>query len=710
MKKIFKLMMATAIAAFTFTACEDVPEPYNNPYNQRSQGEGDEPTDIIEPAGSGTVDDPYNVAAALKLIDELGADVNSDVIYVKGIISDLGAGVSEQYMNAQFTIADDAKGTNSLLVYRTNFLNNEKFTSTDQIKEGDEVIMCGQVVNYKGNTPEFTTGTYIYAINGNTGGGDKPNPDKTVGTKDAPKTVAEALTAINALSNGATTDEFWFIKGKVKQIKTTADNIAKYKNIDYIITDDGNNELTVFRGKNLDNTDFTSADELKVNDEVVVYGQLTKYENPNTGAIVPEVAQGNYIVIKGNGTTPTNDKTVGSKDAPKTVAEVLAAIDKMDDNATSEEFWFVKGKVVKVTTNQTNFEKYGNLNYLISEDGTENNTLTIYSGDGLDGAKFSGIDALKQGDEVIVYGQLQKYVNKNTGAMTPEMAKGNYLVFLKSGGDTPNPPTPSGDTGTLDNPLSASQAYDIVAAMEGGVISEADFYVKGKVCSVKYTFSAQYGTATFNISDDGATGGKEFTAYSCYYFDNKPWQEGDLQVEVGNEVIVCGKVINYQGNTPEFASKKNWLASLNGKTSGGGNVTPGGGTEGDASINFSTQGYENAQEITVVTLSDGTKLTFGAGENTNAPKYYNAGTAVRMYPKNTLSVTAVKKMASITITCSANNAEGQVTASAGTVAVDDMVITISGINSTTTQITNAHTGTGATSQLRISSVAIKYAE
>nr|MCR5643820.1 hypothetical protein [Prevotella sp.] len=500
MKKIFKLMMATAIAAFTFTACEDVPEPYNNPYDQRGNG-GDEPAEVIEPTGSGTVDDPYNVAAAQKLIEELGADVNSDVIYVKGVINDLGAGVSEQYMNAQFYIADNMNGANQLLVYRSNFLNNEKFTSTDQVKEGDEVIMCGQVVNYKGNTPEFTTGTYIYSINGNTGGGDNPNPDvKTVGTKDAPKTVADALTAIDALAKGATTDEFWFIKGKVKQIKTTADNIVKYKNIDYIITDDGNNELTVFRGKNLDNTDFTSADELKEGDEVVVYGKLTKYENPNTGAIVPEVAQGNYIVSKSDGgSTPVDNKTVGSKDAPKTVADALAAIDKMEDNAVSEEFWFVTGKVVKVTTNQDNFEKYGNLNYLISADGTENNTITVYSGDGLDGAKFSGIDALKEGDEVVVYGQLQKYVKNDK--VTPEIAKGNYLVSLKSGGDTPNPPTPDGGTGTLDKPLSASQAYDIVAAMEAGVVSSEDYYVKGKIVSIKYTFSAQYGTATFNISD-----------------------------------------------------------------------------------------------------------------------------------------------------------------------------------------------------------------
>lgn len=181
------MMMAVAIATFTFTACEDVPEPYNNPYDNKTDGNGTEV--VIIPTGDGTVNNPYNVAAAQKLIESLGADVNSEVIYVKGIISDLGAGVSTDYWNAQFNIADDAKGTNQLLVYRSNYLENKLFTSTDQIKEGDEVIVCGSVVNYKGNTPEFTTGTYIYSINGKTTEGGNDETVETVGTKDAPKTM-----------------------------------------------------------------------------------------------------------------------------------------------------------------------------------------------------------------------------------------------------------------------------------------------------------------------------------------------------------------------------------------------------------------------------------------------------------------------------------------------------------------------------------------
>ena len=65
-------MTALAVAAFTFTACEDVPEPYNNPYSTH-QGSGEEPV-VIDPAGSGTQADPWNVAALLEACNGLAAD------------------------------------------------------------------------------------------------------------------------------------------------------------------------------------------------------------------------------------------------------------------------------------------------------------------------------------------------------------------------------------------------------------------------------------------------------------------------------------------------------------------------------------------------------------------------------------------------------------------------------------------------------------
>lgn len=386
-----------------------------------------------EAKGTGTQADPYNVAGVLNYLSGLGADVTSpNEVYIKGKVKEITEQFGTQYGNATFTMIDE--GFDAVFTaYRVLYLGNKKYTEGDLLKAGDAVIVCGKVVNYKGNTPETSQNTgYLYSLNGKTGngGGGGETPSGNVGSVDNPKTVTEAVTIINGLEDDAITNESYYVKGKITKIITAEDKIAQYKNIDYMISD-GTNEIQVFRGKNINNTDFTAAGQINVGDEVIVLGKLQKFMK--NGQVVPEIAKDNYIVKLtkadngGGGDTPSSS-TQGTKENPYNIADALAAINALADNGYSDAEVYVKGKVVKVTTNQANFEKYGNLNYLISEDGNEGTTITVYSGDGLNGAKFSGIDALKQGDEVIVYGKLQKYVKNDS--VTPEIAKGNYLVSL----------------------------------------------------------------------------------------------------------------------------------------------------------------------------------------------------------------------------------------------------------------------------------------
>ena len=121
-------------------------------------------------------------------------------------------------------------------------------------------------------------------------------------------------------------------------------------------------------------------------------------------------------------------------------------------------------------------------------------------------------------------------------------------------------------SGTDTDPFNVAAVLNYTKALGADVLSEKDVYVKGIISSIKYTYSADFGTATYNISDDGTESGV-FTVYGSYYYDNQPWVEGNEQIKVGDEVIVVGKVIYYKGTTPEFSNKQNWLFSLNGKTS-----------------------------------------------------------------------------------------------------------------------------------------------
>ena len=129
--------------------------------------------------------------------------------------------------------------------------------------------------------------------------------------------------------------------------------------------------------------------------------------------------------------------------------------------------------------------------------------------------------------------------------------------------------------GTATNPYTASE---LATLLTDGKTFDEDVYVKGKVSAILYTFSASYGTGTFWISDDGKAYGvsedkkktteptKDFECYSVYWFGNEnKWAEGNGQLEIGDEVIVCGKTTVYNGMA-ETASKKAWVYNVNGVT------------------------------------------------------------------------------------------------------------------------------------------------
>ncbi|MBP5779766.1 MAG: hypothetical protein J6X34_00845, partial [Clostridia bacterium] len=50
-------------------------------------------------------------------------------------------------------------------------------------------------------------------------------------------------------------------------------------------------------------------------------------------------------------------------------------------------------------------------------------------------------------------------------------------------------------------------------------------------------------------------------------------------------------------------------------------------------------GYENAADVKEVT-KDGVTITFDQGTNSNAPKYYTTGKAIRVYGSNTVTFAA----------------------------------------------------------------------
>lgn len=195
-----------------------------------------------------------------------------------------------------------------------------------------------------------------------------------------------------------------------------------------------------------------------------------------------------------------------------------------------------------------------------------------------DGEYDKWVGTIKDGGTVTLTGTYEYYSQKQQHEVM-----NTTIENFKEGENPGTDDTPSG-SGTQADPFNAAAAYKWVADnLKSGEVSASDYYVKGKISSIKFTFSADYGTATFNISEDGSTTATQFVCYGVYYLENKSWVSGNTQIAVGDEVIVCGKLTNYQGTTYETQNKEAYLYSLNGKTKEDG----------------SGQGGDEAKEVTV---------------------------------------------------------------------------------------------------------------
>ena len=86
MKKTLYSLLAITLTAFTLTSCEDVPAPYDDPNDNPI----DEP-EVIEPAGDGTLANPFNVAATIAEAEKLasGEETTEEIYQSSGISTEV---------------------------------------------------------------------------------------------------------------------------------------------------------------------------------------------------------------------------------------------------------------------------------------------------------------------------------------------------------------------------------------------------------------------------------------------------------------------------------------------------------------------------------------------------------------------------------------------------------------------------------------------
>ena len=619
MKKIANYLIALAVAAFTFTSCEDVPSPFGTVVQPDS---GEEV--VIEPTGNGTEADPYNVAAVLEYISGLGVGVQSDKeFYVKGIISEVKeVQTTGTYGNATYWISDDADGkANKFYIYRGYGLGGKKFTEgATPVQAGDNVVIKSKVMNYNGTYETVQNNCIIVELNGTKdsgGGGDTPTSD--LGTKDAPITVAKALETINKLADGGETGEA-YVKGTISKVQSYN---SQYKSITYYISDDGKetNELQVYSGKGLNGADFAAKEDLAAGDVVVIKGKLKKYVKD--GTVTPEINQSSEIIslTKGSGGGGGGEgeaKGTGTANDPFNIAAAIAKCKEIG-NTVSTEKYYVKGIVVKGGTASGG---YGNLTFDMGDTSSATDLFKAYQVAGSDGEALPDGYKVNQGDEVVVYGPIYNYNDK-----TPETAgkSAAYIVTI-NGKKTNDGGGSAEDKGTEKNPFNIAEA--IAKGKEiGNTVSTEKYYVKGTVVKGG-TASGGYGNLTFDMGDTSdAT--DLFKAYQVAGSDGEALPDG-YKVNQGDVVVVYGPIYNYNNKTPETAGKSAaHIVTINGKKTnagggGGGGDTPSGDAGSESNPYSVSAAIAKAEQTGVYVKAyivgwvDGQVLSEGAKFNSDA--------------------------------------------------------------------------------------------
>lgn len=209
-----------------------------------------------------TKETAYTTAEAIALLDDPSSTL-TDTVYVKGVVS------SSLTLNTKYKSMTYWLDNNAFEVYSGYGLNKDSITADNYLAIGDTVIVCGTIKKYN-STYEFNNSNYLVYI------GKAPKP--AVSIKNTPETAYSIAEAVAIVDAGEDLNTKVYVKGTISQIDEIS---TSYGNATYYISDDGSttNQLEVYRGYSVGGAKFTNTEEVKVGDEVIVYGKLTLFKS-----------------------------------------------------------------------------------------------------------------------------------------------------------------------------------------------------------------------------------------------------------------------------------------------------------------------------------------------------------------------------------------------------------------------------------------------
>ncbi|MCQ2776543.1 MAG: Ig-like domain-containing protein [Bacilli bacterium] len=473
---------------------------------------------IKEALNYGTKEAPLTTAQAKALLDKIGVGVISEQkMYVTGIVC--SASYDSSYKNFTVWLDGTNKSDGGFELYATVLgAGVEDYSTKAAELKGKTVIACGYGENYSG-TYELTK----------TGSGEATVYPEIIDIKDGPAIEATAI----ALDK--TTAEVG--QGGVLQLKATLTPVTASTPITWSVT--GNEKVTV------DQT-----------------GKVTVAADAVAGSTATVTATAGKVSASCVITVTAEKVNYGTIDAPLSITEAKAVIDKAAAGAFTPEKITVTGEVFSQVLKNSTYNQYE----IWLKDGATDKAFELWST--VFDSSITGFEADNSlvGKTIVAQGFAKNY--NGTYELTNNTVDGtriNPTIYKVADGAVKS------KYGTIDLPLTITEAKAVIDETTAGAFTPEKITVTGEV------FSQVLKNSTYNQYEiwlkDGATD-KAFELWSTVFDSSITGFEADNSL-VGKTIVAQGFAKNYNGtyeltnNTVDGTRINPIIYKVEGGTSGG---------------------------------------------------------------------------------------------------------------------------------------------
>ena len=417
------------------------------------------------------------------------------------------------------------------------------------------------------------------------------------GIESNPYTVTEVLAYI---TGGGTGNKY--TRGIVSEISSLNTNT-----LTYYISDDGTttNQMMVYNGKNLENTDFAAPTDLKVGDRVVVYGPVAYYNNT-----IPEYTTGNYIYSISRDFTFYLDNI--SNGSVGIQVNGVSQVPNVDGEVT-----IASGATVTLTATPASGYTFANWT---CDDATYNNSTTnplefempfdniLFGTSFLDAnAKYDIIV-----DDAINGGTISANVNQAKAGDTVTLTATPSTNYVFSAWDVQDENSVAVD---VTNDKFTMPASDVIVTATFKKVHTITYYIDGVENSITRVDGEEL---KIPVSASGFAGWTDDDTDVTPSISNDDIVKGDMEIYA---VFVKGKVTNYQLVEADQADwRGDYLIAYSSTIFADGRV---GGTDGMGKQNTKADPESNLSgKIVDVTWGDTYKVTFEAKDDADLSKGY----------------------------------------------------------------------------------------